>query len=210
MPYVIYKLLKFIYHKAEDESSERPYKLTMFQYLLDVCTQENLELNITHLNLDFEYAAHEAASHFWPDVTIKECQFHMAQAWYRKIQSPGLTSKCKNQESPVGQWLKSLNTFFDLSFLDPEKVEECFVFNIFSEAPESEEASKFADYVVNNYIDKSSTFPPITWADYDVECKRTTNGCESFHKEFSTMFYCLHPNIFDFLAKSSLHSLRVI
>ena len=59
----------------------------MFQYLLDVCTQENLELYITHLNLDFEYAAHEAARHFWPDVIIMGCQFHLVQAWYRKIQS---------------------------------------------------------------------------------------------------------------------------
>jgi hypothetical protein len=41
--------------------------IEMFQYLLDVCTQENLELYITHLNLDFEYAAHEAARHFWPE-----------------------------------------------------------------------------------------------------------------------------------------------
>jgi len=104
----------------------------------------------------------------------------MDQAWYRKIQSPELTSECKNQESPVGQWLK---TFFGLSFLDPEEVEECFVFDIFSEAPGSEKAIKFADYVVNNCIYKASTFPPITWADLDVECKRTTNGCES------TMFY---------------------
>jgi hypothetical protein len=39
--------------------------IEMFQYLLDVCTQENVELNIMHLNLDFEYAAHEAARHFW-------------------------------------------------------------------------------------------------------------------------------------------------
>jgi hypothetical protein len=47
-----------------------------------------------------------------------------------------------------------------------------------------------ADYVVNNYIDKSSTFLQITWADSDVECKRTTNGCESFHKR-------LEPNGMD-------------
>ena len=32
-------------------------------------------LNIEHLNLDFEYAAHEAARHFWPDVTIKGVNF---------------------------------------------------------------------------------------------------------------------------------------
>ena len=90
---------------------------------------------------------------------------------------------------------------FGLSFLDHEEVEECFVFDVFFEAPESEKAIEFAYYVANNYINQSPSFPPITWADSDVECKRTTNGCESFHKEFSTMFYSSHPNIFDFLAK---------
>jgi hypothetical protein len=47
-----------------------------------------------------------------------------------------------------------------LSFLDPEEAEECFVFDIFSEAPESEKAIKFTDYVVSNYIssDRSGRF----------------------------------------------------
>jgi hypothetical protein len=63
-------------------------------------------LNIEHLNLDFEYAAHEAGRHFWLDVTIKGCQFHLAQGWYRKIQSLRLTAEYKSQESVVGQWLK--------------------------------------------------------------------------------------------------------
>ena len=75
------------------------------------------------------------------------------------------------------------------------------MFDVFFEAPESEKAIEFAYYVVNNYIDQSSSFPPTTLADSDVECKGTTNRCESFHKEFSTMFYSSHPNIFNFLAK---------
>lgn len=79
----------------------------MFQCLLDICTQENLILNIEHLNLDFEYAAHEAARHFWPDVAIKGCQIHLPQAWYRTIQSLGLTAEYKSQESVVEQWLKN-------------------------------------------------------------------------------------------------------
>ena len=44
--------------------------IAMFQCLLDICTQENLILNIEYLNLDFEYAAYEAARHFWPDVNF--------------------------------------------------------------------------------------------------------------------------------------------
>ena len=69
-----------------------------------------------------------------------------------------------------------------------EEVEECFVFDVFFEAPESEKAIEFAYYVVNNYIDQSSSFPPTTWADSDVECKRTTNGCENFHKGLSSPY----------------------
>ena len=76
--------------------------IAMFQCLLDICTQENLVLNIEYLNLDFEHAAHEAARHFWPDVTINGCHFHLAQAWYRKIQSLGLTAEYKSHESVVG------------------------------------------------------------------------------------------------------------
>jgi hypothetical protein len=55
--------------------------------------------------------------------------------------------------------------FFGLSFLDHEEVEECFVLDVFFEAPESEKAIEFAYYVVNNYIDQSSSFPPTTLAD---------------------------------------------
>ena len=80
-------------------------------------------------------------------------------------------------------------------------MENCFVFDIFTDAPDCEKSIEFADYIVNTYIDPTSKFPPQIWADADVECKRTTNGCESFHKEFSQMFYHSHPNIFDFLEK---------
>jgi hypothetical protein len=81
------------------------------------------------------------------------------------------------------------------------------VFDVFSEAPESEKAIAFADYVVRNYFELPSSFPPTIWTDADVECKRTTNGCESFHKEFGTMFYSSHPSIFNFLDKvQSVHT----
>ena len=49
--------------------------------------------------------------------------------------------------------------FFGLSFLDHEEVEECFVFDVFFEAPESEKAIEFAYYVVNNYSHHHSRRP---------------------------------------------------
>ena len=34
--------------------------------------------------------------------------------------------------------------------------------------------------------------------------KRTTNGCEAYHRQFSEMFYHHHPNIYDFMDKLKL------
>ena len=41
----------------------------------------------------------------------------------------------------------------------------------------------------------------ITLGCINVEGKRTTDGCETFHNQFGSMFYSTHPNIFDFLEK---------
>ena len=76
----------------------------------------------------------------------------------------------------IQKWLK---LFFGLCLLKPETVEECFVFDIFADAPENENAIMFADYVVNTYIDDSATFLREIWADPDMDIKRSMNGCES-------------------------------
>ena len=47
-------------------------------------------LDISYLHLDFEVAVHKAACHFWPNVVVKACQFHLCQARWRKIQALGL------------------------------------------------------------------------------------------------------------------------
>ena len=173
--------------------------IQMFQHLIDACTENELSLNPSCLHLDFEISVHEAAKHFCPNVSVKACQFHLSKAWYRKIQSLGLAKEYKDKESPTGDWLK---VFFGLSFLEPVEVEECFVFDLFSVAPDCEKAVKFADYVLKTYVcSDSAVFPPQIWAESNIEGIRTTNGCESFHNQFGSMFYSTHPNIFDFLEK---------
>jgi hypothetical protein len=52
---------------------------------------------------------------FWLTVIIKECHFHLFQAWWRKIQSLGLATEYKSEESVIGKWLQ---VFFGLSFLN--------------------------------------------------------------------------------------------
>jgi len=107
--------------------------IQMIQYLIDACTDNELSLNPSCLHLDFEISVHEAAKHFCPSVSVKACQFHLSQAWYRKIQRIGLAKEYKDKESPTGDWLK---VFFGLRFLEPVEVEECFIFYLFSEAPD--------------------------------------------------------------------------
>ncbi|GFR69911.1 phosphoglucomutase-3 [Elysia marginata] len=43
----------------------------------------------------------------------------------------------------------------------------------------------------------SSLFPTTVWASSGFNIKRTTNGCEAFHKQFNSMFYSAHPTAFE-------------
>uniref|UniRef100_A0A8D8UTE6 MULE domain-containing protein n=1 Tax=Cacopsylla melanoneura TaxID=428564 RepID=A0A8D8UTE6_9HEMI len=87
--------------------------------------------------------------------------------------------------------------FFGLPFLVPNVVEDCFSEDIMSiQAAENSAVVQFCDYVLDNYIDVHSNFPPHIWAEFSCNISRTTNACESFHSKLNSMFYHPHPNIF--------------
>ena len=44
----------------------------------------------------------EAARQLWPENIIKACQFHLAQAWWRKIHRHGLANIFKNPDDETG------------------------------------------------------------------------------------------------------------
>jgi hypothetical protein len=69
------------------------------------------------------------------------------------------------------------------------------------DAPDNEKVMEFADYVLNTYVDERTIFHSRIWEDPNLYSKRTTNGCENFHKQLGAMFYSRHPNIFDFAEK---------
>ena len=75
----------------------------MLGHLQDACSTRDISILFTTMHLDLEQAMHSAVRQFWPHVIIKACQFHVRQAWYRKIQSLGLTTEYTNCDSPVGQ-----------------------------------------------------------------------------------------------------------
>ena len=150
------------------------------------------------LHLDFEKAAHNGANQAMPGTKIRGCFFHLKQSWWRSIQELGLSCQYKDPKSEVGEFLKST---FGLPLLNMEEVAESFAFDVIENSPEGDAITEYLDYLTRTYITSSSKFPPCLWAGIDSEEKRTTNGCEAFHKHINSLFYAPHPSIFELFEK---------
>jgi hypothetical protein len=120
----------------------------------------------------------------------------LGQSWWRKIQQLGLSNEFKNNDSEIGQTLK---LFFGLSLLSSGEVNDCFTNDLMSLKPINGKLEEFFDYILKNYIENDSLFPPSMWAEYTSSIERTTICCESFHSKFNSCFYSAHPNIFQFM-----------
>jgi hypothetical protein len=69
-----------------------------------------------------------------------------------------------------------------------------------SDAPDAEACMKFSDYILEEFVTPTSTFPPSLWSSPpENNAKRTNNGTESFHSHYNGQFYARHPNFFFFL-----------
>jgi hypothetical protein len=121
----------------------------------------------------------KAVLKIWPNASIRGCFFHLSQAWYRKINSLGLSVDYQQPDSDIGFWLKR---FFGLSFLNPTEIEDCLAFDIMEDAPNDERSMQFSDCILSTYAAPDATFPPTIWANHDLNEVKTTNGCESFHR----------------------------
>ena len=59
----------------------RGWYMKVFRHFLASLESYGFTHDISHLHLEFEVAFYEAACHFWPDVVLNACQFHLSQAW---------------------------------------------------------------------------------------------------------------------------------
>ena len=91
--------------------------------------------------------------------------------------------------------------FFWFSFFEARNSRREFEFDIVPEAPDNDKAVQFVHYIVNMYVEQSAAFTSHSWADPDIDSKRNTNGCESFHNQFGDSVYHLHPSIPNFMGK---------
>jgi hypothetical protein len=88
-------------------------------------------------------------------------QFHLAQCWFKKIQTLGLVNEYKNKNSEIGKFLR---LFFGLHYLKSSDVSDVFAFELFNKMPDDVRVVKFCDYVLDNYISDEALFPPELWA----------------------------------------------
>ena len=77
----------------------------------------------THILMDFEKAAANAFSHFWPNTFVKGCFFHLTQNIFRKIQAERFQHEYQNNDGFVLQ----IKLITALAFAPP-----CDVLDLFS------------------------------------------------------------------------------
>jgi len=82
-----------------------------------------------------------------------------------------LATDYKNDESEISKWLQYC---FELIYLNPEDVENCFSIDLYNIKPNDGRLDKFYDYFKNTYIDERATFPPKVWAEASSELTRPT------------------------------------
>lgn len=69
-------------------------------------------------------------------------------------------------------------------------------FYLMSNITKGQAYEKYANYLLDTYIDENSKFPPQIWACKTESLCRTTNNRESFHSHFNDQFSHLAINIF--------------
>ena len=146
---------------------------------------------------DFETAIHNAVTTGCPGCEVNACRFHLGESWWRKIQFLGLSKQYGKKDSEVSEFLKKI---IGLSLLPPAEFSDCFALDFISNLPKEKRVEQFCDYLIENYIDEDSTFPPPVWPECSVTSLRTIKACESCHAHFNALLYSAHPNIFDLVS----------
>jgi len=105
----------------------------------------------------------------------------------------GLSKQYGKKDYEVSQFLKKI---FGLSLPPPADVCDYFALEFLSNLPNDKRVEQFSDYLLENYIDADSTFPPPVWSECTASSLRTIKACELFHAHFNITFYSAHLNIF--------------
>ncbi|KAE9523245.1 hypothetical protein AGLY_016345 [Aphis glycines] len=81
--------LPLVYFFLFEKSKEMYKKIWLF--LKELCMKCNeTEFILQKLHVDFEKAAHQAASEVFEDLQLISCRIHLGQSWWRKINSDSM------------------------------------------------------------------------------------------------------------------------
>ena len=115
------------------------------------------------------------------------------EAMWRKIQELGLSQIYSEHDNDTSNWLSHI---FGIAYLDPQEIEDSFVFDIMPHAPSDDAAcDKYTDYLSTYDMYQVKEIPPELWAS-TPENSRTNKAAEAFHSQYNAQFYVAHPNIF--------------
>ena len=67
-----------------------------------------------------------------------------------------------------------------------DEVGTAFANEIMSTIPADSRCRKFADYIVDDYIDSGCDFAPDLWASSPQQSPTTTNAAESLHADYTS------------------------
>jgi hypothetical protein len=104
-----------------------------------------------------------------------------------------LSKQYGKKDSEVSQFLQKI---FGLPLLPPAEVSDCFSLDFIPKLPNDKRVEQFYDYLLENYVDADSTFPPPVWSLFSAPSLRTINACESFQAHSNALFYSANLNIF--------------
>ncbi|XP_031639266.1 uncharacterized protein LOC116351317 [Contarinia nasturtii] len=166
-------------------------------------------INPTDFMVDFEMAAMNSVTRYFPLADLHGCHFHFGQSVWRKIQEVGLQKQYNEDEEfalnlrmlvalafvPVDDVIKAYEELVETAFFnsDDPKIDELldyfqstYIYRI--DRKGKKQSPRFAIPVWNVYENTLAGFP------------RTNNNVEGWHNKINSM-WGKHPNLFTFIEK---------
>ena len=99
---------------------------------------------------------HNSVCRNFRQANISYRRFHLGQSMWRKIQTTEFSAQYRDKDSEIGKWL---TLFYGLPYLAAEEIEDCFVMDNMSSAPDDAKCHQFADYLLENYVSSDARYP---------------------------------------------------
>jgi hypothetical protein len=180
-------------------------------HVISLVRKLDLNLQLRRLTTDFEIATMNSFCRLFPTASVSGCPFHYAQSLWRKIQELGLTRHVSlstdeedtdispEEKKRADHWYLAA---IGLALIPPELVQRTWMEVMDEYTPEHVSATKFNDYLVSTYVDRSSArYHAEIWNVHELlvnKLPRTNNHVEGLNRRIKCQFP-VHPHIFNFI-----------